>query len=46
MTADIKNYLKVKEDQGIIIRPKQINAEFEIVKLFGYPYKDKAYYNG
>ena len=46
MTTDIKNYLKLKEERGIIIRPKQINAEFEIVKLFGYPYKDKAYYNG
>lgn len=46
MTADIKTYLKAKEDQGIIIRPKQINAEIEIVKLFGYPYKEKAYYNG
>lgn len=43
-SAEIKTYLKTKEQQGIILRPKQINSEFEYLLRFGYPFKDKAYY--
>lgn len=45
MTADIKTYLTKKEEAGIIIRPKQQNTEWEILKQFGYPYTNKTYYN-
>lgn len=44
LTKDVVNYLKLKENQNIIKRPEQINTEFEIIKGFGYPYKESAYY--
>lgn len=45
ISADVKNYLKAKAAAGIITRPGQIIDEYNLVKAFGYPYKDKAYYN-
>lgn len=44
LTKDIKDYLKAKKNDGIIIRPVQINTEFELLKQFGYPFGEKAYY--
>lgn len=44
-TAEIKKYLKLKEKQGIIIRPQQINSEYDILETFGYSKSPKAYYN-
>jgi len=45
ITTDIKSYLGLKEKQGSIIRPEQQNAEWEILRQFGYPYAEKSYYN-
>lgn len=44
LTKDVVDYLKFKEKQNIIKRPKQTNTEFEIVKKFGYPFQLGAYY--
>lgn len=44
-TSDIKTYLSKKEEAGLILRPKQQNTEWEILKRFGYPYTNKTYYN-
>lgn len=45
LSKDVKSYLKLKENDGIIIRPSQINTEYEYVKKFGYPYQESAYYS-
>lgn len=42
---DIKNFLKKQASDGIIIRPEQINTEYEWVKLFGFQGALKTYYN-
>lgn len=44
LTKDIKNYLKAKSDVRIISRPEQQNTEYDIIKRFGYPFGEKAYY--
>lgn len=45
LTRDVKCYLKMKAEAGIIVRPDQQNTEYEWVKLFGYPNVEKTYYN-
>lgn len=45
LTQQVKTYLEAKEKDGTIIRPKQQNTEWEILKSFGYPYREKTYYN-
>lgn len=45
LTKELKCYLKMKAEDGIIIRPEQQNTEFEILRKFGYPYAEKTYYN-
>lgn len=44
-TAEIKAYLTLKEKQELIIRPKQINNEYDILMTLGYSKSSKAYYN-
>lgn len=45
LTQQIKTYLEIKEKEGTIIRPEQQNTEWEILRTFGYPFKEKSYYN-
>lgn len=44
-TQDIKQYLQIKEEQGIILRPVQLNREYEVLQQFGYNCQPKTYYN-
>lgn len=44
-TADIKAYLQMKVQAGLIVRPTQTNVEYELVCRFGYPRQAKTYYN-
>lgn len=43
MSADIKLYLRLKEETGLIRLPKSLTSEYEAVKEFGYPYSYQAY---
>lgn len=45
LTQEIKSYLKMKEEQGIINRPNQLNIEYEYIQRFGYSRAIKTYYN-
>lgn len=44
LTRDVKSYLKLKEQQGIIKRPTQQNTEWNLLKAFNYPYVESTYY--
>lgn len=46
LTAELKMYIDMKKKQGMITRPTQMNSEYEVVKLFGYPNGPSAYYKG
>lgn len=44
-TSDIKLYLRLKEEQHIIIRPSQQSEEYDLICSFGYQRAKKTYYN-
>lgn len=43
-TQEIKKYLNLKTKEGIIVRPSQINVEYDYVCRFGYSRTESAYY--
>ena len=45
ISGEIKSYLALKAQAGIIIRPKIIDIELDILRTFGYKSPDKTYYN-
>lgn len=44
LTHDVKDYLDLKQKQGLIVRPTQQNTEWEILKTFDYPFAKSTYY--
>lgn len=44
-TADIRQYLILKEKQHIIVRPALISDEYLLLRQFGYTRAKKTYYN-
>ncbi|MCQ2311174.1 MAG: hypothetical protein MJZ64_05430 [Paludibacteraceae bacterium] len=45
LTQQLKTYLEMKVKDGTIVRPEQQNTEWEVLKKFNYPFKEKSYYN-
>lgn len=45
MTAQIKKYLRLKQSDGLLVLPLQLQDEYDIVCQFGYSYKLKTYKN-
>lgn len=45
ISGEIKTFLALKAQAGIIIRPKIIDTELDILRTFGYKSPDKTYYN-
>jgi len=45
VTAQVKSYLRMKEEEGLINRPTQITEEWRLVRKFRYPYALKTYQN-
>jgi len=44
VSADVKNFIISQSRRGIILRPGNLKTEHSYIKLFGYPYGEKAYY--